>query len=345
MGFAPTTERSEETARPLPSGASEPRGVPDFFIVGHQKCGTTALYLMLGNHPQVFMPDVKEPWFFGRELRARLQEKEPPGGTRSRPNTLAGYLSLFSGASPGQRVGDASPQTIRSETAAREIAEMRPDAQIIVLLREPASFLRSLHLQLVASHVETETDLRKAIALEESRRRGEHIPRRSVSPQSLLYSDHVRYVEQLRRFRDVFPPEQLLVLIYEDFRRDNVATVRDVLRFLEVDDAAPVQTIETKPLKAVRSMRLHKLRRAIRTAGLHPSAKGRLSRAIDAIAPARLRSDELSAMFRRVTYVRPNPPDDEYMLELRRRFKPEVVALSEHLDRDLVTLWGYDDLD
>ena len=38
-----------------------------------------------------------------------------------------------------------------------------------------------------------------------------------------MYSDHVRYVEQLRRYHDVFPPEQVLVLIYDDFRADNDA--------------------------------------------------------------------------------------------------------------------------
>ena len=42
---------------------------------------------------------------------------------------------------------------------------------------------------------------------------------------------------------------------------------------------------------------------------------------------------------------RPRAPDENFVLELRRRFKPEVVALSEHLGRDLVTLWGYDAVD
>ena len=40
----------------------------------------------------------------------------------------------------------------------------------------------------------------------------------------------------------------------------------------------------------------------------------------------------------------PPPPDEEFMLELRRRYKGEVLALSEYLDRDLVSLWGYDEL-
>ncbi|MEA2152837.1 MAG: hypothetical protein QOI18_1070 [Solirubrobacteraceae bacterium] len=315
--------------------------VPDFFIVGHQKCGTTALYMMLSAHPQIFMPDVKEPWFFALELRSRFGAP----GSRSRPSTLDAYLSLFADAAPGQRVGEASPQYIRSETAARQIAELRPDARIVAILREPAAFLRSLHLQLVATHIESEKDFIKALSLEDARRRGKRIPRRSVSPQSLLYSDHVRYVEQLRRLREAFPAEQLLVLIYDDFRRDNEGTVREVLRFLEVDDGVPVQTVETQPLKAVRSMPLHRLRRAIRKAGLHPAKKGRISRAIDAWSPRGLGSDDLSALFRRATYTAQSPADAEFMLALRRRFKPEVVALSDYLDRDLVKLWGYDELD
>jgi hypothetical protein len=49
-------------------------------------------------------------------------------------------------------------------------------------------------------------------------------------------------------------------------------------------------------------------------------------------------------MRRHVLYGSPGAPDGELMLELRRRFAGEVVALSEYLDRDLVSLWGYEDL-
>src|SRR5665647_1293243 len=84
---------------------------PDFFIVGHQKCGTTALYLMLSAHPQIFMPDVKEPWFFAREPECLERGRS----SRSRPDTLEVYLSLFADAAPGQVVGEASPQYIRSQ--------------------------------------------------------------------------------------------------------------------------------------------------------------------------------------------------------------------------------------
>jgi hypothetical protein len=342
---SPSPAGSESASSPSPGGHDSPSGptaltsrAPDFFIVGHQKCGTTALYLMLSQHPQIYMPDIKEPWFFARELRLRFDKPS----TRSRPNTLEDYLALFADAAPDQVAGEASPQYIRSLHAAREIAELSPDARIVVLLREPAAFLRSLHLQLVATHIEDEPDFGRAITLEESRRHGEHVPSRSVSPQSLLYSDHVRYTEQLRRLAEVFPPEQVLVLIYEDFRRDNESIVRQVLEFLGVDSSVPIEPVETKPLDAVRSMRLHKFRRVVRKAGLNPAKRGRLVKAIDALPPRSLSSDSISAAFRRVAYRPQRPADDELMLELRRRFKGEVQAASDYLGRDLVTLWGYD---
>jgi hypothetical protein len=65
---------------------------------------------------------------------------------------------------------------------------------------------------------------------------------------------------------------------------------------------------------------------------------------LKAVMPRRLRRSALDATNKRVVFGDPLPPDEELMTELRRRFKPEVVALSEYLDRDLVTLWGYDRL-
>jgi hypothetical protein len=339
-------ERSSgEQGAAAAAAVAEDRPTPDFFIVGHQKCGTTALYLMLSAHPQIYMPEVKEPWYFARELRARSAGGAGGSGgegSRSRPNTLEQYLGLFADAPEGKLVGEASPQYIRSEKAAAEIAQLRPDAKIVAILREPAAFLRSLHMQLVSTHIESETDFRRAIELEPARREGKQIPRLSVSPQSLLYSDHVRYAHQLSRLHEAFPAEQVKVLIYEDYRRDNEGVVREVLEFLGVDPTAPVQTVETKPLNAVRSVRLHRLRRAIRKAGLHPSKRGPVARTIDAVAPRQLRSEALSAAFRRVAYEKPKPADEELALQLRRRFKGEVEAASDYLGRDLLALWGYD---
>jgi hypothetical protein len=323
-----------EAARAATADGSGKR-VPDFFIVGHPKSGTTALYEMLKSHPQIYMPDVKEPQFFATEERYRYKPEQ----------SLDDYMSLFESAKVNQRVGEASVLYLWSLTAPSRIADLRPDAQIIAILREPASFLRSLHLQFVQGHVEMEKDLRSAIALEDARRQGEH-DRHSMacSPQMLIYADYVRYVDQIRRYQTLFSPEQVLVIIYDDFLDDNDATVRMVLHFLGVDDTFAAPSAEANPTVSVRSLRLNSMVKALY------QGHGFISRAAKAgvkrlVPSRRLRRHALMLTQRHILYTGPPPPDEGLMIELRRRFKPEVVALSEFLQRDLVGLWGYDRID
>jgi sulfotransferase family protein len=304
---------------------------PDFYIVGHPKCGTTALYEMLRAHPELYMPELKETRFFARELHPR----SPP----SYPATLPAYLELFEPAEPHQRVGEASPSYLRSHHAAGRIAQLRPDARIIAIFREPASFVRSLHMELVRDHVESEKDLRAALALEAVRSQSHEL---ELHP-GLVYSEYVRYVEQLRRYAAVFPAEQIMVLIYDDFRRDNDATIRAVLRFLDVDATIDVRAIEANPTVRVRSVRLYEMFRSLYLGNGATAAA--VKWVIKALTPRRLRRRLTDTFRRQVVYGSPDSPDTRLTRELQRRFAPQVVALGEYLQRDLVTLWGYDRLD
>jgi len=317
--------------------SSEQLRLPDFFIVGHPKSGTTALYTMLRAHPQIFMPNLKEPLFFSSDMRLRF----PTPRSGRVPQTLDAYLELFTDAEPMQLLGEASSSYLWSRTAAAAIAQAQPSARIIAVLREPASFLRSLHLQFMQIHVEAEGSLRKALELEPARREGRSIPPTSHRPQLLLYSEHVRYVEQLRRYEEVFAPEQMLVLIYDDFLADNEGTVRAILRFLGVDASAPVEVKEANPTVEVRSGRVHRFTRSV-ALGQGPVAR-LLHPLMRSLSPRQLA--RVVALRDRLIVRRPAAADEALMLELRRRFKPEVAALSEHLGRDLVSLWGYDSLD
>jgi len=281
---------------------------------------------MLRRHPQIYMPDVKEPRFFAGDLRFQFEAKQ----TGYLPSTYEEYLSLFEAATPEQRVGEASPSYLKSRTAAQSIADVQPAARIIAILREPASFVRSLQMQLLQEHVETETDLRRAVAREEIIRSGRKVRR---------YSDHVHYVEQLRRYDALFPPEQVLVLIYDDFRNDNDATVRRVLRFLDVDDESPIHVMDANPTVSVRSVRADEMvRKLYDQRGLARA----VNKTVKMVIPERPRHRLMRTIRKRVVYGRPQPPEESAMMELRERYKGEVVALSEYLDRDLVSLWGYD---
>jgi len=322
------------------AGSVENGRVPDFFIVGSPRTGTTSLYRMLRRHPQVHMPELKEPRFLEGELLHHPAAGAP--WQAGYPMTLEAYLTLFEDAAPDQLAGEASPSYLFSRVAASNIAELQPKARIIATLREPASFLRSLHLLYQRVGEEDEKSLRRAISLEADRREGRRLPRGAGRPQMLQYSQHVRYVEQLERYRARFPAEQMLVLIYDDFQADYRGTMRGVLRFLGVDDTHPIPVRKANQSVSVRSQRMQSMVQSI-AAGRRPLPR-MAHRAVKTLAPRRMR-DRSGQISERLLFAQPPPPEDGLMLELRRRFEPEVVALSEHLGRDLVSLWGYDELE
>jgi Sulfotransferase family len=293
---------------------------------------------MLRTHPQIFMPDAKEPRYLAGDMRARYRYKRGP----DYPHTFEQYVSLFAPAAPEQLVGEASAGYLWSQTAAANIAALAPDARIIAILRDPVAFMRSFHIQLLQSHIESKTDLRRALSLEAARRRGKRIPFRSHLPQLLQYSEQVRYVEQLRRYHAHFPREHVRVLIYDDFRDDNDAVVRGVLSFLGADDTQPIEKAEVKVTRRyVRSQLVDDATYWLpRGEGGVPARIAKT--AIKAITSRGQRRGAVRMLRRRMVLGEPPPADDALTHELRARYKPEVTALSEYLGRDLVTLWGYD---
>jgi hypothetical protein len=312
---------------------------PDFFVVGHAKCGTTALYEMLKTHPQIYMPALKETQFLSRgpHRRSARQKRAP-----LRPQTLDAYLSLFEAAGAAQRAGDGSTEYLRTPTTARRIAELCPDARIIAAFREPVSFLRSLHLQLLEVNLESESDFRRALELEQPRREGRHIPHNCPWPAALQYSQHVRYADQLREYHECFGPEHVQVIVYDDFRAENERVVREVLRFLDVEDSAKIEPSRANPTVRVRSRRAGALVGAL-SVGQSPLARAAGS-VLKAVTSQRLRRRALGTVKGIALDANPGLPDNELVSELRSRFKREVVAISEYLERDLVSLWGYDEV-
>src|ERR1700746_1159018 len=113
------------TSTDAPARAKELGGrIPDFFIVGHPKSGTTALYEMLRRHPQIFMPELKEPRYFASDLPSRYNPRRSDVPAKTYEDSLA----LFDDAAPDQIAGEASPVYIWSQTAAANIAAAKPDA-------------------------------------------------------------------------------------------------------------------------------------------------------------------------------------------------------------------------
>ncbi len=305
----------------------------DFFIVGFMKSGTTALASFLDQHPRVFMSVPKEPAYFATDLMAesdRFHGKPLYFKTR----TKAEYEALFARAAADQILGDASTAYIYSQEAAKNIHAYNPDAKIIILIRNPVDFVHALHRQYLNETVEEETDFQRALELEQQRSKGDHIPTRVRVPSYLFYSQRMKYFEQVQRYSRSFPSEQLLIMLHDEFRADNAASYRRVLDFLELpDDGFSARFGEVHGSREPRSPWLNKVIN-------HPPLKNIFYRMLGGRLYTRLHKSIAPLLMRSATR---DPIPAAARQQLMGMSYREVERLGELIDKDLLSLWGYDD--
>ena len=203
---------------------------PNFLVIGAARSGTTALYQALARHPQIFMSSVKEPNFFAfgeGELDFR-----GPGAefVNNSVNTLAEYRSLFAEAGEALAIGEASPLYLYAEQAPRRVAETLGQVKLVAVLRNPVEQAFSHYLYARAQMIEPLDSFEAALDAEPERLAANWQP-------LFQYSRFPRYGEQLARFLEHFPRENLLVHLYEDFVADPDAVYRSIFAFLGVDPA------------------------------------------------------------------------------------------------------------
>lgn len=226
---------------------------PNFFIVGAPKCGTTALGEYLKTHPSIFMSTPKEPHFFSEDFPRYRRVK-----------TLPDYEALFSGADKTQTmIGEASVFYLRSETALNLIHQYNSEARVIVMLRKPVDMVYSLHSQLLLSGDENVQDFATAWKLQERRAHGEAVPGDCREPAFLQYRDMGKIGSQLQNLLKIFPTNQVMCILFDDFTASPRATYVKVLDFLGVpdDNRSDFQTIN--PNEKTRSDLLAKILRKI----------------------------------------------------------------------------------
>lgn len=291
--------------------------VPDFFIVGAPKSGTTAMYTYLAQHPEVFLPERKELRFFGSDLIIRNRT----------PLTLEDYLAYFSDADGAQRVGTAYVWYLFSTHAAREIRAFSPRAQIIAMLRNPVDMLYALHSEFLFNANEDIEDFAAALDAEDDRRRSRRIPRHAHIINGLWYRSVPRYVEQLRRYFDLFGRERVHVILFDDFVADTAATYRSTLRFLDLDSGyAPAFDV----VNANKRLRVPGVRPFL---AQPPPAVRRLARAL---VPGSLRRRMYRSLQEANISQTKRPPLSRSLREaLAAQFADEVDQLSQLLGRDL----------
>lgn len=226
--------------------------IPDFFIIGAPKCGTTALYTYLREHPRVFMPDIKEPHYFCRDLNF------PP---RSAVRNRDAYLELFAGAPEDALIGEASASYLYSEIAIPGILRANPNAKFVAILRNPVDMAYSFHSTLLNNLNEDVKDFCTAWRLQESRKELQNIPRYCTEPKFLQYKAVCSVSEQITRLMKHARSENVFIIIFDDFARDPKNVYTHLLKFLNLPS---FQEIGFRRVNANKVYRIEFLNRFLR---------------------------------------------------------------------------------
>jgi hypothetical protein len=288
---------------------------PNTFIIGAAKAGTTSLFHLLRQHPQVFFAFDKEPKFFSDdEIFSRgvdwychtyfAKSAKFPIRAEATPH----YLYWADKVAP------------RIKTAVAD----RP-AKFIAILRNPIDRAHSWYWNMVVDGRES-LPFADAIQAEESRLQENWSQLYPSGSMTYGYVRGGRYATQLNRYFDLFPKDQFHILLLEDLQKDQEKTVNDLLLFLGIDPNSELTIKQQNPSQKPRNKLLHSWIRN----------QSRVKKLFKGFFPLklryRLRSTILESNLMDFNYPPMEKSDYSYLAE---QFLPEIDQLSKMLDRDL----------
>ena len=285
---------------------------PNVFVIGAAKSGTTTLVAKLGRHPGVFVPALKEPFYFA------FPETKPnwtgPGDPNGMPvYRLNEYLALYEQAKDKPVRIDGSTVYLYDPAVPARIAQRIPDAKIIVMLRHPVDRAYSAFLHVRGRTTSEKADFAEALSKEASRITAgyEHL---------WHYRAMSRYSSQLKRWYEHFPSSSIRVHLYDNLVDRPRELYADICAFLNLDTSLLQLDEERENVSAVpRNIALKKL-----MLGRSP-----LKKAIARILPLSWRR----SIWKWNTFKPQCPPD--LREALIREFAQEVLEVQEVVGRDL----------
>jgi hypothetical protein len=311
--------------------------LPNFFIVGAPKAGSTSLYHYLDQHPDVFMSPVKEPCYFASELRLENFSEEEQPRVRREMRALDEYLRgsltekrfgglvsdwesycrLFRNVTAERAIGEASVCYLWSETAAANIRERIPDARILMVLRNPverafSQYLHALSVGLVCRgfREQVEANLHSS-----SKKFGSSYP----------FLEFGLYYEQVKRYLEMFPSDRVRIYLYDEYQRDAGRVVTDIFAFIGVDSSfAPAMNerhLEFRIPKYVRATQL------LKRTGVWFGVRD--------LSPEPVRRLLRKAALRPPRALRMTPEDRAFLIDY---YRDDIHQLSTLLKRDL-SVW------
>lgn len=290
--------------------------LPNCFVVGAARCGTTTIYRYLLEHPDAFVPAERKElgWF---------------SNAAGRVDDFAVYRRLFaSGASKATRI-DVSPQYLYSENSAALIRNAcGSEVRIVALIRNPVNAARSLW-QFQTSHGHERLDFLAAIEAEETRKKNP--VGLSGWPANYYYVDRYRYAPQIKRFLEVFGTNQVRIFVYEEFF-GSVTGWAELCDFLQLDRQCIPFPVRTRHNQGGRSRNA-----ALARLLANPPKPIRLVGHV--LLPDAMRWKLASTLEKWNLLPQSDRLPAEQHAAVRRLFADDIVKTSQLIGNDLNALW------
>jgi len=293
--------------------------LPNFLIIGAAKAGTTSLYHYLNQHPQIFMSPVKEPYFFS--FVGETPNFQGPGAesvVNEAITDIEKYKKLFENSISEIAIGESSASYLYIPKTAKFIHRYIPNIKMIAILRNPIDRAYSHFSMFVSEGREHISNFEKAI-LEEKKRLEMNWG------WSWQYTSVGLYYNQLKRFYNIFNKNQILIILYEDFRNNTIDIVRDIFAYLNVDE-------KFNPTLSVK----YNVTLLPKNRSIHSFVKGdsKTKKIIKAVTPNNWRG----RIYKSLNYGPPNKLSIETRRRLRPLFQEDIIKLQDLIGRDL-TRW------
>jgi len=218
---------------------------PNFFIVGAPKSGTTNISYYLMQHPQVFMPENLEPYYFARLDIPQNYEREIISDEKK-------YLDLFKNTKSCRAIGESSPVYLYCPHSALEIKNRFPNSKIIISLRNPIEIAYSEYFSLKFMGFDKNRSFNEL--LDSSK---EQLDQNEFHIDSLLEAGF--YSKHIKRFQKIFSKNQIKIIIFEEYIKNTIPTINSILSFLDIDKSIAFKTAPKGAYKVPRNFASQKL--------------------------------------------------------------------------------------
>lgn len=267
------SSRRSELEKGLPLGEAGQPGIerhsaplaslPTFLLIGDAKAGTTSLYSYLRQHPDIYMPNLKEPGYLA-------YDEDNPYHVRAKAfpvKTFSDYVRLFESCGEASAIGEASTNYLRTPGTADRIRTVLPDVRLVASLRNPADRLYSSYL-MACRHGRVRRPFDEEVFGRSS----------AIIKANFYWPD-------LKPYFDLFPSHQIRIVLFDDIRRDALSVIKDLYAFIGVDDSF-VPDLDVRNAGGVPRNRLcyvafHRGRRLMQQLEARPKALRLLSREIE----------------------------------------------------------------